>query len=131
MTWCCKTDDRTEPNAGLYLITPKEAPLVPIQLFDEAAVFDFFQDRRIDEVARIEIFHLRAGLGELIDDGLNAFAVRIGNSTDQSLGHLVVGRLHQGQIVEAGIFFQDVQRDVFVGFENVDALEIRFHESGW
>ena len=100
-------------------------PLISIQLLNEAAVLDFFQDRRIDEVAGVEIFHLRAGLGELIDDGLNAFAVRMGNSPDQSLRHLLIRRLHQGQIVEPSIFFQDVQRNVFVRFEHIDALRDR------
>jgi hypothetical protein len=50
--------------------------LISIQLFDEAAVLDFFQDRRIDEVIGVQIFHFWPGLGELIDDGLNTIAVR-------------------------------------------------------
>ena len=62
-------------------------------------------------MAGVEIFHLRPGLGELIDDRLNAFA---GRGTEIS-GHLVVRRLHQGGIVEAK-FFQHFQRNVFVDF---------------
>ena len=83
-------------------IIPTNHPLISVQLFNKPAVLDFFQDRRIDEVTGVEIFHLRAGLGELIDDGLNAFA---GRGTELS-GHLVVRRLHQGDVVEARIFFQ-------------------------
>ena len=60
----------------VFNYSSETAPLISIQLFNEAAVLDFFQDRRIDEVTGVEIFHLRPGLGELIDDGLNAFAVR-------------------------------------------------------
>ena len=103
--------------------------LISIQLFNEAAVLDFFQDRRIDEVTGIEIFHLRPGLGKLIDDGLNSFAVGVGSSTDQSLRHLVISRLYQRQIIEPRVFFQDVQRNLFIRFKNVDPLEIGFHES--
>ena len=54
-------------------------------IFNEAlALLDFLQDRWIDEVAGVEIFHLRAGLGELIDDGLNTFATLVRQRADKS-----------------------------------------------
>jgi len=56
-----------------------------IQFLNKTAVLDFFQDCRIDEVARVKAFHLLAGFGELIDDGLNAFAVGVRNPADTAL----------------------------------------------
>ena len=110
-------------------IIPTNHPLVSVQLLNKSAVLDFFQDRRIDEVTGVESFHLRPGLGELIYNGLNSFAVGVGSSTDQSLRHLVIRLLYQGQIVETRVLFEDVQRKVFVRFEDIDALDISFHES--
>ena len=110
-------------------ILPTNHPLISIQLFNEATVLDLFQDRRIDEVTGVEIFHFRPGLGELINDRLDSFAIGVRDSSDQSLGHFLIGHLYKREIVLPGIFFQDVQRNVFVGFENIDAFEIGFHES--
>ena len=89
-------------------IIPANHPLISVQLLNKPAVLDLFQDRRVDEVIGVEVFHLRSSFGELVDDGLNAFAVRVGNSPDQSLGHLFISHLYQGQIVESGVLFQNV-----------------------
>src|SRR3972149_7156004 len=82
--------------------------LLSVQTLYEPAVLDLLQDPRIDQIAGLEFFNLRAAFAELIQDSLNSLWARVRNAANQPLGHLLVGGLHERDIVDAGVFFQHV-----------------------
>jgi hypothetical protein len=62
---------------------------VGVQFFHETAVLHLLQKRAIDEIARFRIFRIRAGLGEMIENRLNARQGRTRNCRNAALAPIV------------------------------------------